>query len=74
MGVLRPGEQKAHDEWVKLTIKQQRLRARKHYNGSCICYVAPGEGINGTRESGRDCLYSRLSWSEQNTARQYFGH
>lgn len=47
----------AMDLWKK--------RKTRHLNGTCACYVAIGEGISGTRESGKDCEYSNLSGYQQ---------
>ena len=50
----------AKEVFYSLTPKQ-RLRAQvRHYNGTCKCYVAPGEGINGTQSSGKHCLVACL--------------
>ena len=42
-----------------------RKRKVRHNNGTCCCYVAKGMGLNGTRESGKDCEYSKLSGQQQ---------
>lgn len=55
-----------------MTPQGRKTVISRHIKGSCKCYVPAGQGIGGTRNSGKNCVFSCLSGSYQNYYRQ--GH
>ena len=51
---------KANSQWARLDPIEQKRIARRHFNGTCICYCERGKVIPGSRCSGRSCLIGNL--------------
>lgn len=51
----------ANSRMDAMTWRGKAAAFSRHFNGTCVCYVAPGTGINGTRESGKNCAVSCLN-------------
>lgn len=50
----------AKEAYNRMSLEQQQRARTKHFNGTCICYTASGQGIGGTRNSGRNCVIANL--------------